>query len=85
VCPQCGTRHEDWDHGGPDEEDRYIASVNLCVGCQVIAEKQEELQKLGHDLHGKKVSLVPVEIHAALQAQRELIKAQRGPRSWDDE
>ncbi len=48
VCPGCGTRHEDWDHGGSDDaEDAYEVTVQRCIGCQVIGEKQDELQKMG--------------------------------------
>ncbi|MFJ7990327.1 hypothetical protein [Streptomyces sp. NPDC096351] len=76
VCPQCGTRHEDWDHGGDDDtEDAYEVSVQLCPGCQVIGEKQEQLQNDGGSLHGKKIALIPVSVHAALQAERELREA----------
>jgi hypothetical protein len=85
VCPQCGTRHDDWDHGGPDEEDAYVAVGQRCVGCQVIAEKQAELEKQGVDLGGMKVALLPVAVHAALEAEREMKRRQRGRRSWDDD
>lgn len=84
VCPQCGTRHEDWDHGGPEEEDAYVASVQRCVGCQVIADKQEEIEKTG-DLHGKKIALIPVSYAAALEAERALKAAQRPHRQRDNE
>lgn len=73
VCPQCGTRYDDWDHGGDaDAEDAYEVTVQRCVGCQVIGEKQDELAKDGGDLHGKKIALVPASVHAAMQAEREL-------------
>lgn len=72
VCPQCGTRHDDWDHGGPDEEDAYAVTVQLCVGCQVIADKQQELARdKGDDTHGLKVALIPAATAAAIEAERE--------------
>ncbi|MET7713658.1 hypothetical protein [Streptomyces sp. NPDC005407] len=80
VCPQCGTRYEDWDHGGDDEEDAYVASVQRCVGCQVIGEKQDEI-KDQPDPHGKKIALLPVAVHAAMQAERELKRQQRRQRN----
>ncbi|WP_228981282.1 hypothetical protein [Streptomyces sp. DH12] len=85
MCPQCGTRHDEWDHGGPDEEDQYVAVGQRCVGCQAIADKQQELEKRDVDLHGMKIALLPVAVHAAMQAERELHKARRGRRAWDDE
>lgn len=80
VCPQCRTRHDDWDHGGPDEEDAYAVTVQLCVGCQVIADKQAELSRdKGDDTHGLKVALIPAATAAAIEAEREQ-KAQRRQR-----
>ena len=73
VCPQCGTRHDDWDHGGGDEEDAWAVTVQLCVGCQVLADKQAELARdKGDDQHGLKVALIPAALSAALEAEREL-------------
>lgn len=85
VCPQCGTRHDDWDHGGEDEEDLYVASVQKCVGCEVIADKQAELERQGGGLHGMKVALVPASVQAALEAEREQARARRRRRAWDEE
>jgi hypothetical protein len=85
VCPQCGTRHDEWDHGGPDEEDRYVAVGQRCIGCQVIADKQQQLEQQGVDLHGMKVGLMPVAVHAAMEAEKDLRATRRGPRRWDDE
>lgn len=84
MCPQCGTRHEDWDHGGDDEEDQYVASVQRCVGCQVIADKQHEI-KDDPDLHGKKIALIPISVHAALELQRQQLKQQRRRGDEDDD
>ncbi|MEU6054236.1 hypothetical protein ABZ829_27920 [Streptomyces xanthochromogenes] len=82
VCPSCGTRHEDWDHGLPGEEDAYVASVQRCVGCQVIADKQAEL-KDEPDTHGTKIALLPVAVHAARQLERDLKARRRSPRERD--
>ncbi|WP_416520010.1 hypothetical protein [Streptomyces achromogenes] len=70
VCLQCGTRYDDWDHGGDDEEDRYTAVLQKCVGCEVIADKQQELADSGAPMHGMKVALVPAAAHAALEMLR---------------
>lgn len=72
MCEQCGTRWDDWDHGGDDEEDRYTAVTQRCVGCQVIADKQAEAERTGVNPRGLKVALVPVSVQAALTAHRTL-------------
>lgn len=78
MCPQCGTRHDDWDHGGLDEEDAYAVTVQLCVGCQVIADKQQELSRdKGDDTNGIKVALIPAATAAALEVERELRASRR--------
>ncbi|MFD8470423.1 hypothetical protein ACFV10_35560 [Streptomyces cyaneofuscatus] len=72
MCPQCGTRHDDWDHGGSDQEDAYAVTVQLCIGCQVIADKQQALARdKGEDNHGLKVALIPAAHAAAIEAERE--------------
>ncbi|MET9436868.1 hypothetical protein [Streptomyces sp. NPDC006551] len=81
LCPQCGTRYDDWDHGHDDEEDAYAVTVQRCVGCQVIADKQAELQKDGTDPHGLKVGLLPVAVKEAMDKQ----KAARPRRSYDED
>ncbi|MFB7867361.1 hypothetical protein [Streptomyces sp. NPDC056069] len=83
ACPQCGTRPGDWDHGGADDtEDAYVAVIQRCVGCQVIADKQEEAAKEG-DLHGKKIALIPYAVHAAREVERELKERDRRARRRD--
>lgn len=77
VCAQCGTRYDDWDHGHDDEEDAYEVTVQRCVGCQVIADKQDELAKTGIDTHGLKVGLLPAAVKAALDAQKALRHTRR--------
>ncbi|BCK74003.1 hypothetical protein Srufu_079560 (plasmid) [Streptomyces libani subsp. rufus] len=74
VCPQCGTRAEDWDQGGNDEtEDAYVAVTHRCIGCQVIADKQAGVRD-GSASHGVKVLLIPAAVHAATQALKQLEK-----------
>ncbi|MGW3401183.1 hypothetical protein [Streptomyces zhihengii] len=85
VCPQCGTRHDEWDHGGPDEEDQYVATVQRCAGCEVIADRQKELERDGSSLRGVKVGLMPIAAHAALEAERALKRRARGRRDWDED
>lgn len=84
VCTNCGTRHEDWDHGHDGEEDAWAVSVTRCVGCQVLADKQDELAKTDTDMHGLKLSLIPAALHAAQETARELERAGRR-RHEDDE
>lgn len=71
VCAQCKTRHDDWDHGGPGEEDAYDVTVQRCTGCQVIADKEAELRREGVDTNGLKVGLIPVAAAAAMRLHRE--------------
>jgi hypothetical protein len=85
VCPQCNTRYDDWDHGGPGEDDAYAVTVQRCVGCQVIADKQAELGRDGDaDNHGMKVALIPAATAAAIEAQKELAGTRRTRITDDD-
>ncbi|HEX5568023.1 MAG TPA: hypothetical protein VFY14_14035 [Streptomyces sp.] len=77
VCPQCGTRYDDWDHGEDDQEDRYVAVLQKCVGCEVIADKQKELDDSGESTHGMKIALVPAAAQAALNLIRDLKQKHR--------
>jgi len=72
CCSSCGTRYEDWDHGHDGEEDAYEVTVQRCTGCQVIADKQDELQRSGTDPHGLKVGLLPAAVKAAMDAEKAL-------------
>lgn len=76
MCPQCGTRYDDWDHGGDEEEDAYVPVLQKCVGCEVIADKQKELEGSGESTHGMKVALVPASVQKALDLMRDLQKKQ---------
>ncbi|MGW4270877.1 hypothetical protein ACWEGQ_00565 [Streptomyces seoulensis] len=76
VCPHCGTRDEDWDRGGDDQEDAYTAVLQKCVGCEVIADKQAELATSGESTHGMKIALIPVAVQTALDLMRDLNKKQ---------
>ncbi|MFF8840581.1 hypothetical protein [Streptomyces sp. NPDC015130] len=51
--------------------------MQRCVGCQVIADKQDELQRSGTDPHGLKVGLLPASVKAALDAQKSLLRRRR--------
>ncbi|MFG3244202.1 hypothetical protein [Streptomyces sp. NPDC048157] len=85
VCPQCGTRYDDWDHGHPGEEDAYAITVQRCVGCQVIADKQAELAgDKDADNNGMKIALIPAAQAAAIEAQRELVASRRRSTTDDD-
>ncbi|WP_234315002.1 hypothetical protein [Streptomyces sp. NRRL F-5135] len=53
------------------------------MGCEVIADKQDELAKSSESTNGRKITLIPVSVHAALQAERDL-KNQRRRRRDDD-
>ncbi|MET8746302.1 hypothetical protein [Streptomyces sp. NPDC004728] len=84
MCPQCNTRYDDWDHGGEGEEDLYAVTVQRCVGCQVIADKQDELARdKGIDNHGVKVALIPASAAAAIEAHREATRRRRNDEDDD--
>ncbi|MFF3547042.1 hypothetical protein ACFYXD_35055 [Streptomyces platensis] len=84
VCSQCGTRAEDWDQGGDDDtEDAYVAVTHLCIGCRVIADKQDSLKTDDSSSHGKKVLLIPAAVHAATEAMKQLQAKQR--RKFEDD
>lgn len=70
MCPHCGTREQEWDA----DEEAYVASAQLCQGCEAIADKQADIPK---DKHGVKVALVPYSVHAANQAAKELTRRAR--------
>lgn len=76
MCPHCGTRPEDWDH----DDEAYVAETSLCLGCEAIGYAQAGIPA---DKHGAKVGLVPWEVHAARQAERDLKRRNRRPRVWD--
>ncbi|WP_329131552.1 hypothetical protein OG552_10505 [Streptomyces sp. NBC_01476] len=77
VCPHCGTRPEEWE--GDDEA--YVAETSLCLGCEAIGYAQADIPQTKH---GAKVGLLPWAVHAARQAERELKRADRRPRPWDN-
>jgi hypothetical protein len=83
VCPQCGTRADEWDDGG-DGEDVYVPALHKCIGCQVIADKQAEIPQ-GSEGHGFRVHLIPVAAQAALQVLRDLKRRDRGRDDEDEE
>lgn len=51
-----------------------MAVLQKCVGCEVIADKQQALADSGHPMHGMKVALVPAAAQAALDLIRGLNK-----------
>lgn len=59
-------------------------SVQKCIGCEVIADKQQEMEKQGGALNGLKIALVPASVQAAITVQREAEQARRRQR-WGDE
>jgi hypothetical protein len=68
VCPQCGTRPEEWDEAAGGDEDAYRAITHRCVGCQLLADKQKTVPD-DDEGHGVKVLLIPTSVHAAMQLQ----------------
>ncbi|MGP3737907.1 hypothetical protein ACTWJ9_33530 (plasmid) [Streptomyces sp. GDS52] len=66
VCPQCGTRPEEWDENAGGDEDAYRATTHRCTGCQLIADKQKTVPD-GDEGHGVQVALIPTSVAAALE------------------
>lgn len=71
VCPQCGTRPTEWDEAAGGDENAYVAVDHRCVGCQLIADKQDDVPT-GAEGHGIKVFLLPAQLHAAQQLLKQL-------------
>lgn len=69
VCPQCGTRVEEWDEELGGDEDAYRATTHRCIGCQLIADKQKQVPD-GDEGHGVKVGLIPTSVAIAMQLAR---------------
>jgi len=69
LCPQCGTRPQEWDENAGGDEDAYRATTHRCIGCQVIADKQKTIPD-GDEGHGVKVALIPTSVAAALHIQQ---------------
>jgi hypothetical protein len=69
VCPSCGTRAEEWDENTGGDEFAYTAITHRCLGCQTIADRQEEVPQ-GPEGHGVKVALIPTSVRAALEIAR---------------
>jgi hypothetical protein len=69
VCHSCGTRAEEWDENAGGDEFAYTAVTHRCIGCQTIADRQEEVPQ-GPEGHGVKVALIPASVHAALEIAR---------------
>ncbi|MFF8610795.1 hypothetical protein ACF06X_33355 [Streptomyces sp. NPDC015346] len=55
------------------------------MGCQVLADKQTELQNTDTDMHGLKLALIPTEVHAALEIERAHKRANRRRHDEDDD
>ena len=69
VCPSCGTRADEWDEKAGGDEDAYRAITHRCIGCQLLADRQQTVPD-SDDGHGMKVVLIPTAVHAALQLIR---------------
>lgn len=71
VCPQCGTREDDWIDTEGDYQEAYVALSHKCFGCEEIAHKQAEIPE-GRAGAGMKVLLMPAAVLAAQQVLDEL-------------
>lgn len=48
VCPDCGTRSEDWQHPitlEPHAEPRYVAEGYRCHGCRAVAQEWADIER----------------------------------------
>jgi hypothetical protein len=53
ICGGCGTRKSEWER----DRDAYIGHIEVCPGCERIAQEQENTQ--GMERKGLKIGLVP--------------------------
>lgn len=53
TCSQCGTRPEEWDPAQGGHRRAYLAEVQVCRGCQAIAERAKGLdnERANHGHH----------------------------------
>jgi hypothetical protein len=65
VCPDCGTREEEWDA----DDEAYVTLAVRCPGCEAIADRQAEIPQ---DARGIKVSLVTPAVKAAVRVKAEM-------------
>jgi hypothetical protein len=56
TCPHCGTRPEEWDPTQGGNRRAYLAEVQVCRGCQAIAERQKGIDDK-HANHGHHIVL----------------------------
>lgn len=68
TCPNCGTRHDEWDPEQGGDRDAYVPDHSMCRGCQVLAEGHEELPKTpdGAPMPGWRHYLVPAALYDVL-------------------
>ena len=71
MCPQCGTREDDWVDADGDSQEAYVGMSHKCFGCVEIAHKQAEIPE-GRAGAGMKVLLLPAAVLAAQQVLDEM-------------
>lgn len=49
TCPQCGTRAEEWNPAQGGHHRAYLAEVQVCRGCQAIAQRSDALDDAQRD------------------------------------
>lgn len=76
MCPQCGTREQEWLDEQGEYQETYVALSHKCFGCEEIAAKQAEIPE-GRAGAGMKVLLMPAAVLAAQQALAELTAHQQ--------
>ncbi|MFI8085930.1 hypothetical protein ACIF6L_34710 [Kitasatospora sp. NPDC086009] len=70
MCPQCGTREEEWQPEAGGDRHAYVVTTNRCFGCQLLERHREGLPE-GPAGAGLKLGLVDAEQHALYQHFRE--------------
>lgn len=43
ACPHCGTRAEEWDPAQGGHRRAFLAEVEVCRGCQALAQRKKAL------------------------------------------
>ncbi|MFE6126724.1 hypothetical protein ACFQ6Q_00405 [Streptomyces sp. NPDC056437] len=70
MCPQCGTREDEWDPDLGGDPYAYTAQARKCFGCEEIHLRQKEIPE--NASAGMKVLLLPASVVAAQEVEEAL-------------
>jgi hypothetical protein len=70
VCPQCGTRPDEWDPEQGGDRAAYVADFHVCPGCSVTGELAGQVNRDEH-VPGRSITLVRRDVYLAREAEME--------------